>query len=143
MARTERSMGHRGDAESNSQNPSQASTHHYSFHEAFTPAASHVVEKLVRLKNSDPELFIEAWNRLPASTRQNILSYLKKYPGLLEKEYPLLLLHRSGEISRAEMEEYESTPVAISEHEQLAQLKSSQVARPTHRQNARTPKRQP
>src|SRR5215467_1527653 len=117
MTRTERSMGHRGDTETNSQNPSHASTHHYSFHEAFTPAASHVVEKLVRLKNSDPELFIEAWNRLPGSTRQNILSYLKKYPGLLEKEYPLLLLHRSGEISKAEMEEYESSSNGFTEPE--------------------------
>ncbi len=58
----------------------------------------------MRLKNSDPELFSQAWNKLPRSARENILSYLKKYPNLLEREYPLLLLHRMGQFTKDEME---------------------------------------
>ncbi len=101
-------MGPRADPEAHSQPHSQNPSHHPSFHHAFSPSPSHIVEKLVRLKNSDPELFSEAWNRLPGSARENILSYLKKYPNLLEREYPLLLLHRTGELSKDEIEDVES-----------------------------------
>ena len=61
----------------------------------------------MRLKDADPEMFSEAWNRLPDSTRDNILEYLKSYPNLLEREYPLLLLHRAGKLSGDEVEELE------------------------------------
>ncbi len=99
-------MGHREVAEEHSQQHSNA-TSHPSFHRTFSPSSSHVVDRLVKLKNSDPEMFSEAWNRLPDSTRENILEYLKRYPNLLEKEYPLLLLHRSGSLSGYEVEEFE------------------------------------
>ncbi len=65
----------------------------------------------MRLKDSDPEMFSEAWNRLPDSTRDNILEYLKSYPNLLEKEYPLLLLHRAGKLSGDEVQEFEQTSI--------------------------------
>jgi len=73
----------------------------------------------VKLKNSDPEMFSEAWNRLPDSTRENILEYLKRYPNLLEKEYPLLLLHRSGSLSGDEVEEFEEQASTTHEAEAL------------------------
>ncbi len=101
-------MGHKVEAEAHSQAHTHGPAQHHSFHNAFSPSPSHIVEKLVRLKNSDPELFTEAWNRLPGSVRENILSYLKKYPKLLEGEYPLLLLHRAGDLSKDEVEDYES-----------------------------------
>src|SRR6266568_6812268 len=99
-------MGHREVAEEPSQQHSRAPGH-APFHRAFPPSQSHAVDRLVKLKDSDPEMFSEAWNRLPDSTRANILEYLKRYPNLLEKEYPLLLLHRSGSLSGYEVEEFE------------------------------------
>ncbi len=109
-------MGHRVDSEAHSQARGQSPAHHPTFHHTFSPAPNPIVEKLVRLKNSDPELFSEAWNRLPGSVRENILSYLKKYPNLLEKEYPLLLLHRTGELSKDEIEDLEGQTSAKVEH---------------------------
>ena len=105
-------MGHREVAEEHSHQPNHSPGHTPS-HRAIPPSPSHVVDRLVKLKDSDPEMFSEAWNRLPDSTRENILEYLKRYPNLLEKEYPLLLLHRSGSLSGYEVEEFEeqaSTP---------------------------------
>jgi hypothetical protein len=109
-------MGPRVDSEAHSQTRGQSTAHHPTFHHTFSQAPNPVVEKLVRLKNSDPELFSEAWNRLPGSVRDNILSYLKKYPNLLEKEYPLLLLHRTGELSKDEIEDLEGQTSATFEH---------------------------
>ncbi len=103
-------MGHGEVAGEHHDNGQSAS--HPSFHRAFPPSSSHIVDRLVRLKDSDPEMFSEAWNRLPDSTRENILDYLKSYPNLLEKEYPLLLLHRAGKLSVDEVEEFEEqTPM--------------------------------
>jgi hypothetical protein len=142
-------MGHKVDAEPHSQAPSHGPAQHHSFHNAFSPSPSHLVEKLVRLKNSDPELFTEAWNRLPGSVRENILSYLKKYPKLLEGEYPLLLLHRAGDLSKDEVEDYESrTPTSIEPRraipgESTAELtepvrKSVRKAEPSEKARSRT-----
>ena len=101
-------MGHGGEAEGHSQPQSHGPVHHHSFQNAFSPSPSAIVEKLVRLKNSDPELFTQAWNRLPGTVRENILSYLKLYPKLLEGEYPLLLLHRAGDLSKDEVEDFDN-----------------------------------
>src|SRR5260370_34260766 len=123
-------MGPRVDSEAHSQARGQSPAHHPTFHHTFSPAPNQVVEKLVRLKNSDPELFSEAWNRLPGSVRENILSYLKKYPNLLEREYPLVLLHRTGELSKDEKEDLEGQTSAKVEHrgaqtpEQVSKLKT-------------------
>ncbi len=78
----------------------------------------------MRLKHSDPELFSEAWNKLPGSVRENILSYLKKYPNLLEREYPLLLLHRMGQLSKDEMEGLEG-PVSNAIESRTPHLRES------------------
>src|SRR5213594_4033089 len=118
MRVVERTMGHREVAEEHSL-PQNQSAGHPSFHQAFPPASSHIVDRLVRLKDSDPEMFSEAWNRLPDSTRENILEYLKRYPNLLEKEYPLLLLHRFGSLSGYEVEEFEEQASPTPEAEAL------------------------
>ena len=114
----ERIMGHREVAEEESHQHTHA-TGHPSVHRVFPPSPSQVVDRLVRLKGSDPEMFSEAWNRLPDSTRENILEYLKRYPNLLEKEYPLLLLHRSGSLSGDEVEEFEEQASTTPEAEPL------------------------
>jgi hypothetical protein len=108
-------MGNRVDAQAHSQAHDHGPVQHHSFQNAYSPSLSHLVEKLVRLKNADPELFAEAWNKLPGSARENILSYLKKYPRLLEGEFPLLLLHRAGDLSKDEVEEVESRASTIVE----------------------------
>jgi hypothetical protein len=141
MRVVERTMGHREVAEEHSNTQSQSASHP-SFNRAFPPAPNHVVDRLVRLKDSDPEMFSEAWNRLPDSTRENILQYLKKYPNLLEKEYPLLLLHRAGKLSGDEVEEFEEQastspgyPEPLEEvapREQLQQKQPVRRARPRH-----------
>ncbi len=38
-----------------------------------------MAEQLLRLKDSDPELFSQAWKKLPQSTQDNIIAYLKKH----------------------------------------------------------------
>jgi hypothetical protein len=38
-----------------------------------------MAERLLELKNSDPELFSQAWKKIPQSTQDNILAYLKKH----------------------------------------------------------------
>ena len=130
-------MGHREVAGEHS-HQHDLTTSHPSFHRAFPPSPSQVVDRLVKLKDSDPEMFSEAWNRLPDSTRENILEYLKRYPNLLEKEYPLLLLHRSGKLSEYEVEELEeqasssSEPIALEEVRPLQRRQSSRRARPKH-----------
>lgn len=40
-----------------------------------------MAERLLELKNSDPELFTQAWKKIPQSTQDNILAYLKKHGG--------------------------------------------------------------
>src|SRR5215470_9548753 len=40
-----------------------------------------MAEKLLELKNSDPELFNQAWKKIPQSTQENILAYLRKHGG--------------------------------------------------------------
>ena len=40
-----------------------------------------MAERLLELKNSDPELFSQAWKKIPQSTQDNILAYLKKHGG--------------------------------------------------------------
>src|SRR5262249_26405594 len=40
-----------------------------------------MAERLLELKNSDPELFNQAWRQIPPSTQENILAYLKKHGG--------------------------------------------------------------
>src|SRR5215472_16214626 len=45
------------------------------------PSPATMAERLLELKNSDPELFNQAWRTLPASTQENILAYLKKHGG--------------------------------------------------------------
>ncbi len=101
-------MGPRIDTETHSQTHGHGHSPHSLSHYTSSPSPGPIVEKLVRLKNSDPELFSQAWNKLPGSARENILSYLKKYPNLLEREYPLLLLHRLGQLSTDEIERLES-----------------------------------
>src|SRR6266700_7004224 len=133
-------MGHREIAEEHS-DPHNHATGHSSFHRGSPPSPSHVVDRLVRLKGSDPEMFSEAWNRLPDSTRTNILEYLKRYPNLLEKEYPLLLLHRSGRLSGYEVEEFEekaSTTPEAEALEKVVQLQRSQPARRARPKSAST-----
>ncbi len=136
-------MGHREVAEEHS-HPQNQSASHPSFHRAFPPASSHVVDRLVRLKDSDPEMFSEAWNRLPDSTRENILQYLKRYPNLLEKEYPLLLLHRAGKLSGNEVEEFEEQasaspgyPEPLEELAPREQLQRKQPVRGTRPRRAK------
>jgi hypothetical protein len=119
-----RTMGNRVDSEAHSQAQGHGPVHHPSFQNAFSSSPAHIVEKLVRLKNSDPELFTEAWNRLPGSVRENILSYLKKYPKLLEGEYPLLLLHRAGDLSKNEVEDFEGRASTV-DHRSARPLESS------------------
>ncbi len=129
----ERIMGHREVAE---EHPRQHdhTTGHPSSHRAFSSSPpSHVVDRLVKLKDSDPEMFSEAWNRLPDSTRANILEYLKKYPNLLEKEYPLLLLHRSGSLSGYEVEEFEEQASTTPEAEALETVVPLQRKQPARR----------
>ncbi len=136
-------MGHREVAEEHS-HPQNQSASHPSFHRAFPPASSHVVDRLVRLKDSDPEMFSEAWNRLPDSTRENILQYLKRYPNLLEKEYPLLLLHRAGKLSGNEVEEFEEQASASPGYpeplEELAPREQLQRKQPVRRARPRRAK---
>jgi len=91
------------------------------------------VDRLVKLKDSDPEMFSEAWNRLPDSTRANILEYLKRYPNLLEKEYPLLLLHRSGSLSGYEVEEFEEQASKTPEAKALETVVPLQRKQPARR----------
>lgn len=38
-----------------------------------------MAERLLQLKDSDPELFSQAWKKLPQSTQDNIIAYLKKH----------------------------------------------------------------
>ncbi len=38
-----------------------------------------MAETLLQLKNSDPELFSEAWKKIPQITQENILAYLRKH----------------------------------------------------------------
>jgi len=125
-------MGHREIAEEHSDAHDHA-TGHPSFHRGSPPSPSHVVDRLVRLKGSDPEMFSEAWNRLPDSTRTNILEYLKRYPNLLEKEYPLLLLHRSGRLSGYEVEEFEEQASTTPEAEALEKVVPLQRSQPARR----------
>lgn len=40
-----------------------------------------MAEQLLLLKNSDPDLFGEAWKKIPQSTQDNILAYLRKHGG--------------------------------------------------------------
>jgi hypothetical protein len=40
-----------------------------------------MAEKLLQLKNSDPQLFNEAWKKIPQTTQENILAYLRKHGG--------------------------------------------------------------
>ena len=40
-----------------------------------------MAEKLLQLKNSDPDLFNEAWKEIPQTTQENILAYLRKHGG--------------------------------------------------------------
>ena len=37
-----------------------------------------MAEKLLQLKNSDPDLFSEAWKKIPQTTQDNILAYLRE-----------------------------------------------------------------
>ncbi len=43
-----------------------------------------MAERLLELKNSDPELFSQAWKKIPQSTQDNILAYLKNHGGEAE-----------------------------------------------------------
>ncbi len=38
-----------------------------------------IAERLLELKNSDPELFSQAWKKIPPETQDNILAYLRKH----------------------------------------------------------------
>ncbi len=96
------------------------------------------MDRLVRLKDSDPEMFSEAWNRLPDSTRENILEYLKSYPNLLEKEYPLLLLHRAGKLSGDEVQEFEQTAI---EPDQLESAPDAEPKRSLQKKQSSRPSR--
>jgi len=40
-----------------------------------------IAERLLQLKDSDPELFSQAWRKIPQSTQDNILAYLKRHGG--------------------------------------------------------------
>ena len=127
-------MGPRMDAEAHSQAHGHVPVQHHSFHNAFSQSPSGIVEKLVKLKNSDPELFSEAWNRIPGSVRENILSYLKKYPNLLEKEYPLLLLHQHDRLSKDEIEGLEgSVSTRVEPRGTIAPEPSIEYRKPHHR----------
>jgi len=38
-----------------------------------------IAERLLQLKDSDPDLFSEAWKKIPQSTQDNIIAYLRKH----------------------------------------------------------------
>ena len=38
-----------------------------------------MAERLLELRNSDPELFSQAWKKIPPVTQDNIMAYLKKH----------------------------------------------------------------
>ena len=40
-----------------------------------------MAERLLQLKDSDPELFSQAWKKIPQSTQDNILAYLRRHGG--------------------------------------------------------------
>ncbi len=61
-----------------------ASSHshgHGQAHHASSTDPAFMAERLLRLKDSDPDLFSEAWKKIPRSTQDNILAYLRKHGG--------------------------------------------------------------
>src|SRR5438093_275762 len=61
-----------------------ASSHshrHGQAHHASSTDPAFMAERLLRLKDSDPGLFSEAWKKIPRSTQDNILAYLRKHGG--------------------------------------------------------------
>ncbi len=58
----------------------QSQTHgHGHAHHASSPSPGEIAERLLELKHSNPELFTQAWKRIPQATQDNILSYLNKH----------------------------------------------------------------
>src|SRR3989442_12524969 len=61
-----------------------ASSHshgHGQAHHASSTDPAVMAERLLRLKDSDPGLFSAAWKKIPRSTQDNILAYLRKHGG--------------------------------------------------------------
>jgi hypothetical protein len=48
-------------------------------HHGSSQEPSAMVERLLELRNSDPELFSQAWRKIPPTTQENIMAYLKKH----------------------------------------------------------------
>ncbi len=48
-------------------------------HHASSPSPGEIAERLLELKHSNPELFTQAWKRIPQTTQDNILTYLNKH----------------------------------------------------------------
>ncbi len=64
--------------EQDSETHSQTHIHDHAHH-ASSPSPGEIAERLLELKHSNPELFTQAWRRIPQTTQDNILSYLNKH----------------------------------------------------------------
>ncbi len=58
----------------------QSQTHgHAHAHHASSPSPGEIAERLLELKHANPEVFTQAWKRIPQATQDNIISYLNKH----------------------------------------------------------------
>src|SRR5215470_15690419 len=108
--------------------------HGHTHHSGPSPAV--MAEKLLELKNSDPELFNQAWRQIPQSTQENILAYLKKHGGDgkvesrpqphggFEDKHPHAVKHRGVAERPAEPERLERSKGESSELIQAASSES-------------------
>jgi hypothetical protein len=121
---------------------SGAASHSHGHHGASQGSAA-MAEKLLELKNSDPELFNQAWKKLPPSTQENILAYLKKHGGEAQLSSPRhenfedknSHKHKSGNDQLSQPQRLDRKPHDLSHPVPQAILDSHRVApsgRPLH-----------
>ncbi len=107
-------------------------------HHGSTPDAGVMAERLLELKNSDPELFSQAWKKIPQATQDNIMAYLKKrgvddqvpsrpHANFEDKDPDVHkgrgLIQHSTELTRVDRKEHDNRKIA-SQAEMLATRRS-------------------
>jgi hypothetical protein len=84
----------------------ESSSHsHGHSHHGTSQSPAVMAERLLELKNSDPELFSQAWRQIPQSTQDNILAYLKKHGGV-------------GQTSSSSHENFEDKDIHLRKHKE-------------------------
>ncbi len=69
-----RTLKARLDQEAETQSQTRGHAHHVS-----SPSPGEIAERLLELKHSNPELFTQAWKRIPQTTQKNIVTYLNRH----------------------------------------------------------------